>query len=63
MYNQTQLLTVDEARAELRVGRTLFYDLVRRGYIRLIKIGRCSRTKTEDVTKLIADIAAGKVVV
>lgn len=59
---QTILLTVEEARTELRIGRTLFYDLVKRGHIQLIKVGRCSRTSADGICRLVADIASGKVV-
>jgi excisionase family DNA binding protein len=63
MLSSHHLLTVDEARQELRIGRTYFYKLVKDGHLKLIKLGRCSRAKSGDVAKLVADIAAGKVVV
>ena len=56
------LLTVDEARQELRVGRTYFYKLVKGGHLRLVKLGRCSRARSEDIARLVADIDSGKVV-
>jgi excisionase family DNA binding protein len=39
----TQLLTVAEAATALRVGRTLVYELVLRGELGSIKIGRARR--------------------
>lgn len=39
MSNQNELLTIDEARKILRVGRNVMYDLIRKGFPH-IKIGK-----------------------
>ena len=50
------LLTVKEAMAILRLGRTRFYELVKAGQIDIIKLGqRSTRVKVESVEKLIAN--------
>lgn len=36
-HSQSQLLTIREAAARLRVGQTLLYDLIKRGAIRTIR--------------------------
>lgn len=40
MNKQTQLLTIDEAREILRVGRNVMYELIRSGGVPHIKIGK-----------------------
>lgn len=40
---QSQVLTVEEAAAELRIGRTAAYDAVRRGDLPVVRIGRTIR--------------------
>jgi excisionase family DNA binding protein len=43
-----QLLTIEEAAAVLRIGRTTFYDLIKRGHLRTVHIGRsCRVTRAE----------------
>jgi excisionase family DNA binding protein len=39
----SQVLTVEEAAAELRIGRTAAYDAVRRGDLPVVRIGRIIR--------------------
>jgi excisionase family DNA binding protein len=42
------LLTIEEAAAVLRIGRTTFYDLIKRGQLRTVHIGRsCRVTRAE----------------
>lgn len=49
----SRLLTVKEAMAALRVGRTLFYRLVKEGKIEIIRFGnRSTRVRVESVEKL-----------
>lgn len=43
MEVSNQLLTVTEAAAVLKLGRTLVYELVLRGELKSIKIGRARR--------------------
>lgn len=52
------LLTIDEARAELRCGRSKFYELVKQGKIRLRKLGRNSFVTRADLDQFLADLAA-----
>lgn len=50
------LLTVKEAMAILRLGRTRFYELVAEGKIQTIKLGqRSTRVKVESIEKLMAN--------
>jgi excisionase family DNA binding protein len=50
------LLTIEEAAASLRIGRTTFCDLIKRGHLRTVHIGRsCRVTRAEldrDVERL-----------
>jgi excisionase family DNA binding protein len=46
------LLTIEEARRELRIGRSLLYRLIEQGKLKLIKIGRASRLRREDILRL-----------
>jgi excisionase family DNA binding protein len=43
------LLTYDQAAGYLAVGRTTMYDLVARGELPAVKIGRCTRLRPEDL--------------
>ena len=43
------LLTYDQAAGYLAVGRTTMYDLVARGELPAVKIGRCARLRPEDL--------------
>ena len=55
-YNTTRpvLLRVTEARAQLGVGHTKFYELVKRGLIEVVKIDSATRVKTESIDRYIA---------
>lgn len=50
-----KLLTVAEAAAILRLGRTLVYELVLRGDLRSIKIGRARRIPVSAVDAFIRE--------
>lgn len=54
----TTFLTIDEARAVLRLGRSKFYELVAEGGIKLTKIGRKSLVRQSDLDSFIANLAA-----
>ncbi len=44
-----QHLTIPEACAKLRIGRTRLYQLLNDGELRAVKIGRLTRIREEDV--------------
>jgi excisionase family DNA binding protein len=48
------LLTLEEAAECLRIGRSLMYELVARGRVRSIKIGRCRRIAMIDLEDFVA---------
>ncbi len=41
--NERLLLTVEEAAERLAIGRTLAWQLVRKGEIPMVRLGRCVR--------------------
>ena len=47
------VLTADEARERLRIGRTAFYSLVRAGQIPHFRIGRLLRFTESDLREFI----------
>lgn len=49
MNKQTQLLTIDEAREILRVGRNVMYELIRSGGVPHIKIGKQIRVPLREL--------------
>jgi len=49
----TKLLTVAEAAAELRLSRSAAYDLIARGELRSITIGKSRRITPEDLDQFI----------
>lgn len=52
----SRLVTVKEAMAMLRVGRTKLYELVNSGELTVVKFGRRStRIKTESIDRLVAN--------
>ena len=57
------LVSVEQAAGLLGIGRTTLYELIRRGDVRPIRIGRCVRIPRREleafVDRLIADTAAG----
>jgi len=50
------LLRVAEARAQLGIGNTKFYALVKEGLIEVVKIGTSTRVKTESIDRFIASL-------
>jgi excisionase family DNA binding protein len=48
-----ELLKISEASERLRLGRSLFYDLLRRGEIRSISIGRARRIPVSAIREFI----------
>ena len=50
------LLRVPEARAQLGIGNTKFYELVKRGLIEVVKIDSATRVKTASVDRYIAEL-------
>ncbi len=55
MEMSAKLLTVAEAATTLRLGRTLVYELVLRGDLRSIKIGRARRVPVSAVDAFIRE--------
>ena len=57
------LVSVEQAAGLLGIGRTTLYELIRRGDVRPIRIGRCVRIPRREleafVERLIADTNAG----
>lgn len=49
MNKQTQLLTIDEAREILRVGRNVMYELIKTGGVPHIKIGKQIRIPLKEL--------------
>ena len=48
------LLTIPDACAALRIGRSTLYEWIAAGKIRPIKIGRMTRIKASDLAALVA---------
>ena len=47
------LLTVEEAAAQLAIGRSLAYELVLRGELPSVRIGRCRRIACADLKRFV----------
>jgi excisionase family DNA binding protein len=52
------LLTPAEAAAVLNIGRSKLYELIARGLIESVKLGRCRRFRRSDLDRFIRDLAA-----
>ena len=52
------LLDIPDACEVLDCSRAKFYDLVRRGEIKLVKLGRASRVRPADLEALVDRLAA-----
>jgi excisionase family DNA binding protein len=52
------LLTVEEAAAVLRVGRSTFFELIRVGSLRPIRIGRACRLARTELERYIDELAS-----
>jgi excisionase family DNA binding protein len=50
--HSSMLMTIEEARTELRMGRSYIYKLVKEGKLTLVKLGRASRLRREDIERL-----------
>ena len=50
---EENLLNYKQAGAYLNVGRSTMYDLVGRGELQVVKIGRCSRFRPQDLRDFI----------
>ncbi len=51
---ETRGVTVDEARFRLgNLGRTLFYDLVKQGKIRVVKLGNRTVIPVSEINRLL----------
>lgn len=56
--NETVFYTVDEARGILRIGRSLFYELVKDGRLRVVKLAGKTLVRRDDLNDFIAGLAA-----
>jgi len=54
------MYTVGEAAERLGLGRTLVYQLVLRGVIASVTIGRCRRVPAEALEEFIAELRAAQ---
>lgn len=52
------LLTPAEAAAVLKIGRSKLYELIARGLIDSVKLGRCRRFRRSDLDRFIRNLAA-----
>jgi excisionase family DNA binding protein len=48
-----QLFTVPEACSLLKIGRTKFYDGVRRGTIKVVRLDGCTRISSTEIERII----------
>ncbi len=53
------LLTVEEAARHLGIGRTLAWQLVRKGELPVVRLGRCVRVSRQALEEWIARQAQG----
>lgn len=56
-YAGTHLLNVLEARRTLRLSHTKFYELVKDGQIPIVKIGRSTRVRSDDLDRFIRSLS------
>lgn len=56
---RTELLRVEEAAKVLGVGRTKVYELIGRGEMPVVRIGRCVRIPRETLAQWIRDQVLG----
>lgn len=57
--NERMLLTVEEAAQRLGIGRTLAWQLVRKGELPVVRLGRCVRVSRRALEEWIARQAQG----
>jgi excisionase family DNA binding protein len=58
MCGRTLLLTVEEAASQLRLGRTSTYELVMRGRIQSVRIGRRRLVVRDGLKRYVAELLA-----
>ena len=54
------LLRVTEVARRLSISRSAVYQLMDRGQLRYVKLGKCRRVRPEDVTRLIEKGTVGE---
>ena len=52
------LLTVEEAAAVFGVGRSLMFELIGRGQVRTVRVGRLRRIRPEDLRAYVDQLGA-----
>jgi len=57
MADEKRLLRVDEAATRLGIGKTKTWELVNRGELRSVRIGRSVRIVAADVDRFVLDLA------
>ncbi len=57
-FTEVLLLTLDQAADRLQVSRSSLYREVRRGRLRVVKLGHLSRVRLEDLRAYVAGLAA-----
>lgn len=60
MNAETLVLPVDAAAAALSVSRATIYNLINRGLLKVVKIGRSTRITTESIRALVAGVDVGQ---
>ena len=55
------LLTVTEAAARLRIGRTLMYELISTGAVESVTVGRLRRVRPVDLETYVAGLQAAPI--
>jgi excisionase family DNA binding protein len=55
------LLSVEEAARRLSIGRSLLYEMVARGEVPSVKVGRCRRILRTDLERFVARLSGGEV--
>ena len=55
-----RLLRVTEVARCLAISRSAVYQLMERGQLRYVKLGRCRRVRPEDVSRLIEEGTIGR---
>jgi excisionase family DNA binding protein len=58
-----QLMTLEEARERLRIGRTKVYSMATSGELRTVRLGRSLRVREAEIERLIRSREQGDVTV